>query len=72
MSVPRQIRVVFFTFCATVVSVGIWIITFLLNLIHWLFGEAAFVHPLSWSIVILSSAVFWVVFYRHFSKTESK
>jgi len=69
---PRKFRVLLFTLCATLVSVAIWVVAVLLNLLHWLFGEASFVNPVAWTLVVVSAAAFWVVFYRHFNRTEAR
>ena len=67
----RKNWIFFLTLCATVVSVGIWTIAMLVNLLNRLFGEAEFVVPLEWTIVALSAIGFFLLFYRHFDRTIS-
>ena len=57
--------------CATTVAVAIWIVVVVLNLLHWLFGDAAFVRPLAWAILVVSAVAFQWLFYRHFSKAQA-
>ena len=64
----RQLRVLFLSICATTVAVAIWTVVLVLNLLHWLFGEAALVRPLAWCAVLASAAIFELVFYRYFNR----
>jgi membrane protein YdbS with pleckstrin-like domain len=66
----RHVRVLFYTTCATAVSVAVWIVAIVLNVMQWLFGSTEAVESLAWVIVLLSTAVFGVIFYKHFSRSE--
>lgn len=66
----RSLRVLFLSVCATVVSVAIWVVAVVLNLVHALWGKTDGSLILGWAITLISAVVFFVVFYRHFSKTE--
>lgn len=66
----RRLRVLFFSVCATVVSVAMWVVVIVLNVIKALFGETVGAMWAGWAITLASAGIFFVVFYRHFSKTE--
>ena len=68
----RKLRILFFTACATIVSVGIWIVALLFNLLNWALQPAGLSRPVSWSILVASGAGFWLLFYRHFSRVEPR
>jgi hypothetical protein len=68
----HRLRVVFFTACATVVSVAIWVVAVVLNLLAWLYGEPGISRPLVWGIVVVSAVAFWLVFYRHFNRSVGR
>ena len=65
----RQLRVLFFSLCATAVSVGFWVVAVLLNLLHWLLGDTSLARSLAWALTIASLIGFRAVFYRHFDRT---
>lgn len=66
----RLLKVVFLSICATVVSVAMWVVVIVLNVIRALFGETVGAVWAGWAITLTSAVVFFVVFYRHFSRTE--
>ncbi len=66
----RRLRVLFLTVCATVVSVAMWVVVIVLNLIWALFGETEVAWWAGWTVTLISAGVFFAVFYRHFSRTE--
>ena len=64
----RSARVVFLSLCATVVSVAIWSVALLLNLLQWIFGDVPYLREIGWAAVLVSALAFWAVFYRHFNR----
>ena len=64
----RSVRVLFLSVCATVVAVAIWTVALLLNLLHWVLGDSAYLRPVAWVAVGVSVLAFWVVFHRYFSR----
>ena len=66
----KRLKILLLSVCATVVSVAIWIVAVVLNLVKVLFGEAGAAMWVGWLIAIASTVVFFVVFYRHFKRTE--
>lgn len=67
----RRLRVFFLSISATIVSVGIWIIAIVLNLIWTFWGKSQGAVMLGWAVTIISTIFFFLIFYRHFSKTEA-
>jgi hypothetical protein len=67
----RRLRVLFYTACATVVSVAMWVVTLLFGLLNWLLQPEGLSQPVAWSILVTASVGFWLVFYRYFSRTEA-
>lgn len=66
----RRLRVWLFSVFATVVSVAIWVVVIVLNLIKALWGETPTSMWAGWAITLASAGFFFVVFYKHFSRTE--
>ena len=66
----KRIRVIFLSVCATVVSVAIWTIAIVLNVLRVVLGESNNTTTVAWTITVISTAVFFGIFYRHFSRTE--
>jgi hypothetical protein len=67
-----KLRALLLSLCATVVSVAIWTVVLGFNLLWWAFGDAAFVRPLAWALLVISAVVFQVIFYRHFNREAQK
>ena len=67
----RKIRVLFYTACATVVSVAIWVVALLFGVLDWLLQPEGLARPVAWSLMLAAAAGFWFVFYRHFSRTKA-
>jgi len=65
----RTLRVLFFTVCATIVSIGIWIVALLVNLLNWMLQPEGLSRPVVWSILVVSGVGFGLIFYRHFDRT---
>ena len=67
----KRLKVLFFSVCATIASVALWVIVIVLNVIRALFGETVGAMRAGWAFTLLSTGIFFVVFYKHFSKTET-
>jgi len=69
MDIKQRPQVWLSSLCATLVALAIWTVTVVFNVLHWLFGDAAFVRPLAWAILVASAVAFQWLFYRHFSRS---
>lgn len=66
----KRLKILFLSVCATLVSVAIWVVAVVLNLIKVLFGETEGAMWAGWAITLTSAVIFFVIFYKHFSKND--